>query len=121
MQKLQPIFEKVSTGTANHEKSQPLTENAATLDEKSFNQTIEKALTSCYSNKKSYNHLYKTFNCRWKEDACFFCWNQCNDNFQPENRFAGIDDFDAATRGLFTRARRWQLFENFCRDRLSLS
>ena len=72
MQKLQPIFEKVSTGTANHEKLQPLTENAPTLDEKSFNQTIEKALTSCCSNKKSYNHLYKTFNCRWKEDACFF-------------------------------------------------
>ena len=63
MEKLQALDEKASTGTAIHEEIQPLTQNASTLDEKSFNQMIERALTKgCSKQKKSFNRLHKSFN-----------------------------------------------------------
>ena len=43
MEKLQALDGKASTGTAIHEEIQQLTQNASTLDEKSFNQMIERA------------------------------------------------------------------------------
>ena len=68
MEKLQALDEKASTGTAIHEEIQPLTQNASTLDEKSFNQMIERALTKGCSKQKKFQSFTQKLQ-PWTEKA----------------------------------------------------
>ena len=65
MKKLQALDVKASTGTAIHEEIQPLTQNASTLDGKSFNQMIERALTKGCSKQKKFTQKLQP----WTEEA----------------------------------------------------